>query len=90
MSRAHDAQVEFALREALLTVERHRESCSCSVPWTPDERRGIVSEDPMARKRRTFTDEYKAEAVALVLDRRLTINQVADDLDLTRSSLGNW
>ena len=44
----------------------------------------------MARKRRTFTDEFKAEAVALVLDRGLTKSQVAEDLDLTRSSLRNW
>ena len=44
----------------------------------------------MARKRRTFTDEFKAEAVALVLDRGLTMNQGAEDLDLTRSSLRNW
>ena len=39
------------------------------------------------RKRRTFTDEFKAEAVAQVLDRGLSVPQVATDLDLTETAL---
>lgn len=42
------------------------------------------------RKRRTFTDEFKAEAVAQVLDRGLSVPQVATDLDLTETALRSW
>ena len=42
------------------------------------------------RQRRSFTDEFKAGAVSLVLDKGKSITQVAKDLDLTASSLGNW
>jgi transposase len=42
------------------------------------------------RKRRSFTPEFKAEAVRLVLEEGMSIGQVARDLDLTPSSLGNW
>ena len=44
----------------------------------------------MARKRRKFTKEFKAEAVALVLDKGLTFAQVTRGLDLTESSLRHW
>jgi transposase-like protein len=39
------------------------------------------------RLRRTFTDEFKAGAVALVLDEKKAVAQVADDLDLSQSVL---
>jgi len=42
------------------------------------------------RPRRRFTDEFKAGAVALVLDQHRTIAEVARDLDLTRSALDKW
>jgi transposase len=42
------------------------------------------------RPRRSFTDEFKAGAVRLVLDERKTIPQVARDLDLTQSAVRNW
>ena len=42
------------------------------------------------RPKRAFTDEFKAGAVRLVLDEGKAINQVARDLDLTASSLGDW
>ena len=42
------------------------------------------------RPRRSFTDEFKAGAVRLVLDEGKTVAQVARDLDLTQSSLGGW
>ena len=42
------------------------------------------------RPRRRFTDEFKAGAVALVLDELRPVAQVARDLDLTPSALGNW
>lgn len=44
----------------------------------------------MGRKRRSFTDEFKAEAVALVLEQSVSIAQVATDLDLTETSLRGW
>lgn len=43
----------------------------------------------MARKRRTFTKEQKAEAVRLVREVG-SIKQVARDLDLPDSSVWNW
>src|SRR5688500_338190 len=42
------------------------------------------------RARRTFTDEFKAGAVSLVLEKGKSVAQVARDLDLTASSLGKW
>ncbi len=35
-------------------------------------------------------EEFKAKAVALVLDRGVPMAQVAQDLDLTESALMNW
>jgi len=42
------------------------------------------------RARRSFTDEFKAGAVRLVLDEGRTVSQVARDLDLTESALRTW
>ncbi len=42
------------------------------------------------RERRSFTDEFKAGAVRLVLDEGKTVAAVARDLDLTTNSLRNW
>ena len=42
------------------------------------------------RTRRSFTDEYKAGAIRLVLDEGKTVAAVARDLGLTESSLRNW
>ncbi|MGH2668005.1 MAG: IS3 family transposase [bacterium] len=42
------------------------------------------------RARRKFTDEFKAGAVALVLDQGKSVAQVARDLDLTASALTDW
>ena len=43
----------------------------------------------MARKRRKFSDQFKADAVALV-HTGTSIFQVAKDLDLTESTLAEW
>ena len=40
--------------------------------------------------RRSFTDEFKAGAVRLVLEEGKTIAAAARDLGLTESSLRNW
>jgi transposase-like protein len=42
------------------------------------------------RKRRTFTPEFKAEAVRLTRAGDRTLAQVARDLDLTESALRGW
>jgi transposase len=42
------------------------------------------------RARRRFTDEFKAGAVALVLDEKKSVSEVARDLDLTASALRDW
>lgn len=42
------------------------------------------------RPRRSFTTEFKAEAVRLVLEEGMSVSQVARDLDLTVSALRNW
>ena len=42
------------------------------------------------RSRRSYSDEFKAGAIRLVLEQGKTIPQVARDLDLTASALRNW
>ncbi len=53
----------------------------------------METEDKAKRKQRTrrnFSDEYKAGAVALVLEEGKSVTQVAKDLDLVPSALGRW
>ena len=48
-------------------------------------------ERPMARrKRRKFTDEFKADAVKLCKAGGRSVKQVAADLDLTETALREW
>ena len=42
------------------------------------------------RARRQFTDEFKAEAVRLVLDEGRTVGAVARELDLTETAFRKW
>ncbi len=42
------------------------------------------------RTRRSFTAEFKADAVALVLDEGRTIADVGRSLGIGESNLGNW
>jgi transposase len=42
------------------------------------------------RPRRQFDDEFRAQAVRLVLDDGKTVGAVARDLDLTPSALAGW
>ena len=42
------------------------------------------------RKRRSFTDEQKAEAVRLVQGSGRSVHQVARDLDLSETALRRW
>jgi transposase len=42
------------------------------------------------RARRSFTDEFKAGAVRLVLDEGRSVTRVGRDLDVAQSVVGNW
>ena len=42
------------------------------------------------RPRRQFDDDFKAQAVRLVLDEGKTVGSVARDLDLTETALRKW
>ena len=44
----------------------------------------------MARVRRTFTPEFKRDAVRLVVRERKTVSEVARNLGLARSLLQRW
>jgi transposase len=47
-------------------------------------------EEKQRRKRRSFTPEYKAEAVRQVLEEGKTVAQVARELGLTETALRTW
>ena len=49
-----------------------------------------MAEHKGRRTRRSFTEDYKAGAVRLVLDESKTVAAAARDLGLTESSLRNW
>ena len=49
-----------------------------------------MSDTKRKRPRRSFTDDFKANAVRLVLDEGKSVGAAARDLDLTESSLRNW
>ncbi len=46
--------------------------------------------DETKRRRRRFSDEFKRDAAALVVDTGRPIAQVARELDVYESSLGRW
>ena len=47
--------------------------------------------DPKSRRpRRRFTEEFKQQAVRLVLDEGKSVGSVARDLDLTETALREW
>ena len=49
-----------------------------------------VMEERPARTRRSFTDEFKRDAVAMVLDDGNKIVDVAERLGVGEGTLGNW
>ena len=49
-----------------------------------------MAETRSRRARRRFTDEFKQQAVRLVLDEGKSVTAVARELDLVASALGNW
>ena len=50
----------------------------------------MEAEKKPRRQRRSFSDEFKAGAVRLVLVEGKSITKVAKDLDLAASVLGKW
>src|SRR3982750_1970001 len=49
-----------------------------------------MADSKSRRSRRSFTDDFRAGAVRLVLDEGKTVAAAARDLGLTESSLRNW
>jgi transposase len=49
-----------------------------------------MAETPRRRPRRQFDDDFKAQAVRLVLDEGKSVGSVARDLDLTETALRDW
>lgn len=49
-----------------------------------------MAETRSRRPRRRFTDDFKQQAVRLVLDEGRSVTAVARELDLTASALGFW
>jgi transposase len=49
-----------------------------------------MAEARSRRVRRRFTEEFKQQAVRLVLDEEKSVSAVARELDLTASALGHW
>jgi transposase len=49
-----------------------------------------MAETKARRSRRRFTNEFKEQAVRLVLDEGKSVTAVARELDLVASALGNW
>ena len=50
----------------------------------------VEREEPPVRRRRSFSKEFKADAVALVLEEDRAIADVARSLGIGESNLGNW
>ena len=49
-----------------------------------------MAETLKRRSRRRFDDDFKAQAVRLVLDEGKSVGSVARDLDLTETALREW
>ena len=49
-----------------------------------------MADEKQKRPRRSFTDDFKAGAVRLVLDEGKSVSQAARELDLTASALRTW
>jgi transposase len=49
-----------------------------------------MAETPQRRPRRRFDEDFKAQAVRLVLEEGKSVGSVARDLDLTETALREW
>jgi transposase len=61
-------------------IFREADTMSTTMAETPTRRRA----------RRRFDDDFKAQAVRLVLDEGKSVGAVARDLDLTETALREW
>ena len=50
----------------------------------------VMEEQEPVRSRRSFTDEFKRDAVALVIDEGRRVIDVARSLGIGEGTLGNW
>ncbi len=50
----------------------------------------VMEQDRPVRSRRSFTDEFKRDAVAMVIDEGHKIVDVAERLGIGEGTLGNW
>lgn len=50
----------------------------------------VMEEQEPVRSRRSFTDEFKRDAVALVIDEGRRVIDVARSLGVGEGTLGNW
>ncbi len=50
----------------------------------------VMEQDPPRRARRKFTDEFKSDAVAMVIDEGRRVVDVAGSLGVGEGTLGNW
>ena len=50
----------------------------------------VMEQESSRRSRRKFTDEFKRDAVALVIDEDRTVVDVAGSLGVGEGTLGNW
>jgi transposase len=59
--------------------------------WFEELKRLVPTAEARSRRaRRQFTEEFKQQAVRLVLDEGKSVGAVARELDLTASALGQW
>ena len=49
-----------------------------------------IADTPKRRPRRRFDDDFKAQAVRVVLDEGKSVGSVARNLDLTETALREW
>ncbi|MFT7646991.1 MAG: transposase [Candidatus Poriferisodalaceae bacterium] len=50
----------------------------------------VMEQDQQPRGRRSFTDEFKRDAVSMVIGDKRSIVDVADSLGIGDGTLGNW
>ncbi len=50
----------------------------------------MEDQQPLSRRRRSYTPEFKADAVGLVLDEDRSIASVARSLGISETGLGKW
>ena len=50
----------------------------------------VMEDERVSRPRRSFTAEFKRDAVALVIDEGRAIAEVAKSLGIGETNLGNW